>query len=186
MFTESPAPVQILRNARPATDLTSFMTYSHGSRTVNEAWLVRALEKIHGPLVTHDTEVYLHPGPVAGASCQAADLVGVVEDRGRQDIVGVEIKDWKARLTPSLARRYLATYVPPCNLFYLAGRNFSQGLTTDPQIGLIDLHRLQVIKPALRVDSDPGARSFLIQELESRVEVHLVKSEYQTCLDHWF
>jgi hypothetical protein len=136
-----------------------------GVGTVNEEYLFAALAH-HGKLVASGREICYRRDFGPQDERFIGDCFGVFEDEGTFSVVGVEIKDWAAPVTPKLASTYLSTYGVSCDFVYLAARRFLPGVKSVKGIGLIDLEGPKVVRPAARLDPEPEAWRYVISQLE--------------------
>ncbi len=121
--------------------------FFYASVTVNEH-LILDLLKDHGDCVLHDTE-----SPLAkrfrrdwDGRCKYGDILALFRKNNLDYLVGIEVKDWKARVTPKMCYQYLRTYRKGCQYFYIAARHFSPRSFDISEIGFIDLEKMAVIK----------------------------------------
>jgi hypothetical protein len=130
--------------------------FYHAARTVNEDLIVRRLDR-HGKLVCHATEVPLEPSYLTTdrVKCYLGDILALYEGPDGYVLVGIEVKDWGARVNPKLARDYLRDYGRVCQHFYLAAKEFSEGLFSIRDIGLFHLDRREVVKASPRLRPEP-------------------------------
>jgi len=136
-----------------------------GVGTVNEGYLLEALAH-HGKLVASGREVCYRKDFSPQDERFIGDCFGVFEHDGAFSVVGVEIKDWAAPVTPKLASTYLATYGVSCDFVYLGARRFLPGVKGVKGIGLIDLEGPKVVRRAARLDPEPDAWRYVISQLD--------------------
>ena len=132
-------------NQRSVMD--SVPRFFYASITVNEHLILDVL-KDHGDCVLHDTE-----SPLAkrfrrdwDGRCKYGDILALFRKNNIDYLVGIEVKDWKAKVTPKMCYQYLKTYRKGCQYFYIAARHFSPRSFDISEIGFIDLDKMQVIK----------------------------------------
>lgn len=121
--------------------------FFYASTTVNEH-LILDLLKDHGDCVLSDTEA-----PLAkrfrrdwDGRCKYGDILALFKKNNIEYLVGIEVKDWKAKVTPKMCYQYLKTYRKGCQYFYIAARHFSPRSFDISEIGFIDLDKMAVIK----------------------------------------
>jgi len=121
--------------------------FYYGSVTKNEHMILDILGD-HGDYVRHDVEA-----PLARrfrrdweGVCKYADILALFRKEGTEYLVGIEIKDWKGRVTPKMCYQYLKTYRHGCQYVYIAARKFSLKSFEIHELGFIDLDRMKVIK----------------------------------------
>ncbi len=121
--------------------------FYYGGITVNEHLILDALKE-HGECVLHDTE-----SPLArrfrrdwDGRCKYGDILAVFKKNGVEYLIGIEVKDWKARVTPKMCYQYLKTYRKGCQYVYIAARRFSPRTFDIHELGFIDLEKMEVIK----------------------------------------
>jgi hypothetical protein len=138
-----------------------------GIGTVNEQYLLEALAH-HGRLVASGREVCYRKefGPrderfIGDAFALFMGTSGVAS------LVGIEIKDWAAPVTPKLAVSYLKVYGRSCDFVYLAARRFLPGVFRVPKLGLLSLEGPNVIRRAERLDPDEEPWRFVIGKLSN-------------------
>jgi len=136
-----------------------------GVGTVNEGYLLATLGH-HGALMASGREVCYRKefGPTDERFI--GDCFGVFEGEGGYSLVGIEIKDWAAPVTPKLASTYLETYGVSCDFVYLAARRFLPGVKSVRGVGLIDLGGPKLLRRAARLKPDAGAWRFVISQLD--------------------
>jgi hypothetical protein len=145
----------------PTADVTSGVAdrvpFYHASNTVNEDLILRRLDR-HGELVCHATEVPLEPVYLTTdrVPCYRADVLALYRGPRGHTLVGIEVKDWGARVGVRMARSYLRAYGRACQYFYLAANDFTEGLFSTRDVGLFHLDRREVVKAAGRLSPDPG------------------------------
>jgi hypothetical protein len=140
---------------RPVT-VAERVPFFNASRTVNEDLILRRLDR-HGRLVCHSTEVPLEPVYLTTdrVPCYLGDILALYRGEAGHVLVGIEVKDWDNRVHPKLAREYLVAYGRACQYFYLAAKEFSQGLFAIRDMGLFDLDRREVVKAPAPLSPDP-------------------------------
>jgi DNA polymerase len=134
--------------------------------TVNEGYLFEALAH-HGELVSSGREIAYRKEFSATDERYIGDAFGLFRKAGALLLVGIEVKDWVAPVTPKLARTYLSTYGQSCDYFYMGARLFLPGVRQVPRIGLIDLAGPKVVRRAARLRPDPEAWRYVIASLAS-------------------
>ncbi len=132
--------------------------------TVNEEYLLAALGH-HGELVSRGREVPYRKEFAPTDERYIGDAFGLFRKGAAFALVGIEIKDWAAPVTPKTARTYLTTYGQSCDYFYLAARQFLPGVRQLPRVGLIDLSGPKVVRRASRLRPDPAAWRYVISAL---------------------
>ncbi len=135
-----------------------------GVGTVNEAYLFEALSH-HGTLVASGREVCYRKEFGRDDERFIGDAFGLFLGAGVLSIVGVEVKDWLAPVTPKLARTYLETYGRSCDFVYLAARRFLPGVPAVRKLGLIALDGPKVTKEAERLTPEPAAWRYVISQI---------------------
>lgn len=148
------------------------LQFYHASRTVNAELIVENLGR-HGSLVCHATEVPLEPSYTTSdrVECYLGDVLALYRGPAGHALVGVEVKDWGARVTLPLARRYLAAYGRVCQHFYLAANGFSEDLFGLGDVGLFHLGRLEVVKAAPALRPDPALWRSAVRRLSESCDV---------------
>ena len=131
--------------------------FYHASETVNEDLIVRRLDR-HGRLVCWATEVPLEPvyRTTDRPRCYLGDVLALFQGPGGHALVGMEVKDWDARVSVPMAREYLEAYGRACQHFYLAANGFAEGLFSVRDLGLFHLGRREVVKAPGRLRPDPA------------------------------
>ncbi len=135
-----------------------------GVGTVNEEYLFEALAH-HGALVASAREVCYRKEFGPQDEMFIGDAFGLFEAKGVRSLVGIEIKDWAAAVTPKLARAYLGTYGRSCDFVYLAARRFLPGVHRVRGLGLIQLDGPKVLREADRLRPDAAAWRFVIGQM---------------------
>lgn len=135
-----------------------------GVGTVNEQYLMAALSH-HGQLVGSGREVCYRKEFGRDDERFIGDAFGLFLKAGVLSVVGVEVKDWKAPVTPKLARTYLETYGRSCDFVYLAARRFLPGVACVRDLGQIALDGPKVTKRAERLTPEPGAWRYVISQI---------------------
>jgi hypothetical protein len=142
------------------------LRFYKASQTVNEALILSAIRD-KGELVFSATESALaHKFERWRGECFYADVLALFRKEKRDYLVGIEVKDWGARITRKLCRQYLDTYGRSVEYFYLAGRKFSPSIWAIPRLGLIDLDRLEVVKKARYLYPDKKLRAGVVKVLK--------------------
>lgn len=141
---------------------------------------------LHGTPVYVEKEFHIKPYRRRTDACYYGDIVAVYKNTSRWYLVGIEIKDWKAKVGMSYARQYLRTYGTVCEYFYLAARRFSEKLFASPSIGLFSLDKMAVIKKPCYLFPDEMLRSEAIRRMKkSGLDARVIESPYQTTLDSY-
>jgi hypothetical protein len=98
--------------------------------------------------------------------------------------VGIEVKDWGARVGVGMARDYLRDYGKACQFFYLAARDFTQGVFSVRDLGLFHLERREVVKAAAMLTPEPALWRSAVERLCERcgVTVDLPSHPHQRTL----
>lgn len=135
-----------------------------GVGTVNEGYLLAALAH-HGALMASGREVCYRKEFGPDDERFIGDVFGLFLDRGVLSVVGIEIKDWAAPVTPKLAASYLETYGRSCDFVYLAARRFLPGVPRVRRVGLIALDGPKVVRKAVRLSPDPASWRFVISQM---------------------
>jgi hypothetical protein len=140
--------------------------FFHASRTVNEDLIIRKLDR-HGRLVCWDTEVPLEPVYLTTdrPPCYRGDVLALFEGPTGHVLVGIEVKDWDARVSIPMARDYLQAYGKACQHFYLAANGFAQGLFSIRDLGLFHLDHREVVKAPGPLDPDPALWRSAVERL---------------------
>jgi len=136
-----------------------------GVGTVNEQYLLAALGH-HGALLASGREICYRKNFGPSDDRFIGDAFGLFLDRGVPSLVGIEVKDWAAPVTPKLAASYLKTYATSCDFVYLGARRFLPGVRRVARLGLIDLEGPRVLRQAARLRPDPASWKFVISSLE--------------------
>lgn len=135
-----------------------------GVGTVNEGYLLAALSH-HGTLMASGREVCYRKEYGPDDERFIGDAFALFLDGGILSVVGVEIKDWAAPVTPKLAASYLETYGSCCDFVYLAARRFLPGVPRVRGLGLLSLDGPKVIRRADRLSPDPASWRFVISQM---------------------
>jgi hypothetical protein len=135
-----------------------------GVGTVNEGYLLEALAA-HGRLIASGREICYRREFGPDADRFIGDAFGLFEKDGLRSLVGIEIKDWSAPVTPKVAREYLATYGESCDFVYLAARKFLPGVGSVRGRGLLGLDGPKVRKEAARLKPDPANWEFVVRQM---------------------
>ena len=139
------------------------------ARTVNEDLIGRRLER-HGELVCRRTEVPLEPAYTTASKVNLylADILALFRGPDGYDLVGIEVKDWDARVGATVARGYLRDYGRACSHFYLAANRFSEDLFHVKGLGLFHLDRREVVKAPGALRPEPALwRSAVVRLAEA-------------------
>jgi hypothetical protein len=159
--------------------------FYHASETVNEDLIVRRLDR-HGRLVCWATEVPLEPVYLTTdrPACYRGDVLALFEGPRGHTLVGIEVKDWDARVSIPMARGYLETYGKVCQNFYLAANGFAQGLFSLRDLGLFHLDRREVVKAPGPLVPDPILWRSAVERLcdQCQVEIDLPRDPSQSTL----
>jgi hypothetical protein len=130
--------------------------FYHASETVNVDLILRRLDR-HGRLLCWATEVPLEPvyRTTDRPTCYRGDVLALFEGPRGPELVGIEVKDWGARVSVPMARDYLGAYGRACERFYLAANGFAEGLFSIAGLGLFHLEHREVVKAPGRLGPDP-------------------------------
>lgn len=140
--------------------------------------------KDHGTPIHVEKEFHIKPVRNRKDVCYYGDILAVYENGKRWYLVGIEIKDWKARVGPKLAKTYLSVYGDVCEYFYLAARRFSSKLLRIQSVGLFSLEQMKVIKPPAYLYPRERLRASAIKRMKkSGLKENVIESPYQTTLD---
>lgn len=150
------------------------MSFYHASETVNEDLIVRRLDR-HGRLVCWATEMPLEPVYLTTdrPACYRGDVLALFEGEAGHTLVGIEVKDWEARVSIPMAREYLAAYGKACQQFYLAANGFAEGLFAIRDLGLFHLDRREVVKAPGTLRPDPVLWRSAVERLCEICEVEV-------------
>jgi hypothetical protein len=154
-----------------------------GVGTVNEEYLLAALAH-HGRLVASGREVCYRREFSPDDDRFIGDAFAVFEDGGVTSVVGIEVKDWQAAVTPKLASSYLATYGRSCDFVYLAARRFLPGVHKVRALGLLALDGPKVLRRATRLTPDPAAWRFVIGQVGGDLEAAPRHPRQRTLVAH--
>jgi hypothetical protein len=155
------------------------------SKTVNEHLILDVIEQ-HGDYVLHATESVLARRFFDwDGVCYLADILSIFRKNKRDFLIGIEIKDWKIPVHPKLCWEYLKTYRRSCEYFYLAARKFSQVAPMINEIGLINLDKMKVVKPAEYLFPQKEFRAGVVSGLKKFTGFNrdIIEDPYQTSLD---
>ena len=128
----------------------------------DDGFIIYALKRHGTPLLTVK-EINLKSDLDYTRACIFADMVALY-DNGT--LVGVELKDWKRKTYPRLAKEYLKTYREVCDYFYLASNGFSEGVFKVEEVGLFDLKKKRVVKKASYLHPSTKLRCDMINRLK--------------------
>lgn len=135
-----------------------------GVGTVNEGYLLEVLNA-HGTLIASGREICYRQQFGPADERFIGDAFGLFEADGLRSLVGIEIKDWSAPVTPKIAREYLETYGRSCDFVYLAARRFLPGVASVRDLGLINLDGPKVRKAAGRLKPDRQGWEFVVRQM---------------------
>ena len=135
-----------------------------GVGTVNEGYLLEVLAD-HGTLIASGREICYRKEFAPDDDRFIGDAFGLFEKDGLRSLVGIEIKDWSAPVTPKVAREYLETYGRSCDFVYLAARRFLPGVASVRNLGLINLDGPKLRRPASRLAPDRGGWQFVVRQM---------------------
>ncbi len=159
--------------------------FYHASETVNEDLIVRRLDR-HGRLVCWTTEMPLEPVYLTTdrPACYRGDVLALFEGPRGHALVGVEVKDWDARVSIPMARDYLAAYGKVCQHFYLAANGFAEGLFSLRDLGLFHLDRREVVKAPGTLRPEPALWRSAVERLcrLRAVDIDLPPDPHQSTL----
>jgi len=140
--------------------------------------------KEHGTPIHIEKEFHIKPFRQRKDICYYGDILVVYEKGRKWYLVGIEIKDWKARVGPKLARNYLKVYGQVCEYFYLAARRFSKKLLGTPSVGLFSLEKMEVVKKPQYLYPNEKLRENAVKRMKkSGLKETVIESPYQTTLD---
>lgn len=140
--------------------------------------------KEHGTPIHVEKEFHMKPVRNRKDVCYYGDILAVYKKGRRWYLVGIEIKDWKAKVGPKLAKTYLSVYGDVCEYFYMAARRFSSDLLRIPSVGLFSLEKMEVIKKPKYLYPNEKLRASAIRRMKkSGLNLHVIESPYQTTLD---
>ncbi|KYK35350.1 MAG: hypothetical protein HXS46_06910 [Theionarchaea archaeon] len=143
--------------------------------------------KEHGIPIYVEKEFHIKPFRQRKDICYYGDIVAVYENGRRWYVVGIEIKDWKVRVGPKLARKYLKVYGQVCEYFYLAARRFSRKLLGMPSVGLFSLKKMEVVKRPQYLYPNERLRENAVKRMKKcGLKEEVIESPYQTTLDMFF
>ncbi len=133
------------------------VSFYHASETVNEDLIVRRLDR-HGRLVCWTTEMPLEPVYLTTdrPACYRGDVLALFEGARGHALVGIEVKDWGAKVSIPMARDYMEAYGKVCQHFYLAANGFTEGMFSVSDLGLFHLDRREVVKAPGPLRPDPA------------------------------
>jgi hypothetical protein len=140
-----------------------------GVGTVNEGYLLEVLSS-HGKLIASGREICYQKEFGPDDDRFIGDAFGLFEAEGLRSLVGIEIKDWAAPVTPKVARDYLETYGRSCDFVYLAARRFLPGVAKVRGLGLINLDGPKVKREASRLRPDPAGWEFVVHQMATAGE----------------
>jgi hypothetical protein len=158
------------------------------SRTKNEQMILDIIDE-HGDYVLHATESVLARRFYDwDGVCYLADILSIYRKNSRDYLIGIEIKDWHAKVHPKLCWDYLKTYRKSCEYFYLAARKFSQVAPMINEIGLINLDTMKVVKRAEYLYPQPEFRSGVVRSLKKFTNIRraIIEDPYQMSLDMFY
>ncbi len=146
--------------------------------------LVAECIREHGIPIHVEKEFHMKPVRNRKDICYYGDILAVYEKGNSWYLVGIEIKDWKARVGPQIAHDYLTVYGAVCEYFYLAARRFSHQLLGIPSVGLFSLEKMKVIKRPEYLYPDERLRASAIKRMKKGgLKEAVIESPYQTTLD---
>lgn len=155
------------------------------SRTKNEQLILDIIDE-HGDYVLHATESVLARRFYDWEGvCYLADILSIYRKNNRDYLIGIEIKDWHAKVHPKLCWDYLKTYRKSCEYFYLAARKFSQVAPMIDEIGLINLDTMKVVKSAEYLFPQKEFRAGVVRGLKkfTNFKREIIENPYQMSLD---
>lgn len=159
--------------------------FYHAAETVNADLILRRLGR-RDELVCYATEVPLEPvyTTTDQVTCYRGDVLALYRGPGGHYLVGIEVKDWGTRVGVKLARGYLRDYGRACQYFYLAARDFTEGVFSVRGLGLFHLDRREVVKAAGELTPDPALWLSAVERLSERcgVSVDLPSHPHQRTL----
>jgi hypothetical protein len=106
-------------------------------------------------------------------ACYRGDVLALFEGPMGHALVGVEVKDWDAKVSIPMAREYLVEYGKVCQFFYLAANGFAEGLFSVRDMGLFHLDRREVVKAPGPLVPDPILWRSAVDRLCERCQVDL-------------
>jgi hypothetical protein len=158
------------------------------SITVNEHLILDVLDN-HGEYVTHGTEAALSRRFYQDwdGECKRADILALFKKQDSEYLVGIEIKDWKNRVSARMCYRYLKTYRKSCQYFYFAARKFSTRVFDIHEIGYINLNKMKVIKKPEYLYPEKKYREGVVRKLKKTPPPrrHFVMHPHQKKLDSY-
>ena len=138
----------------------------------------------HGIPIHVEKEFHIKPFRQRKDICYYGDILAVYEKGVRWYLVGIEIKDWKVRVGPKLAKNYLKVYGQVCEYFYLAARRFSKRLLGLPSVGLFSLEKMEVVKRPEYLFPNEKLRGSAVKRMKkSGLKEDVIEFPYQTTLD---
>jgi hypothetical protein len=141
--------------------------------------------KDHGTPIYIEKEFHMKPYRCRKDVCYYGDIFAVYQNKRRWYVVGIEIKDWKTRVGPTLIREYLPVYGAVCEYFYLAARWFSRRCWGLPA-GLFSLKKMEVVKKPVYLYPDEKLRINAVQRMKKQgLDKTVIESPYQTTLDQF-
>ncbi len=146
--------------------------------------------KAHGTPIHVEKEFHIKPVRQRKDICYYGDILAVYEKKRQREnrwyLVGIEIKDWKARVGKTLVQEYLSVYGAVCEYFYVAARRFSPHVLSIPSVGLFSLERMKVIKPPMYLYPDEMLRKSAVKRMKKQgLKDNVIESPYQMTLDHF-
>lgn len=163
--------------------ITGMAKFSSFGTTINSGEIIDSI-KTHGVNVFHTSEIHIKPFICKKSVCNLADIIAVFKRSSRFYIVGIEIKEWDAKVNPKLAEKYLDTYRKTCEYFYLAAKKFSKSTFEIEEIGLFDLNDMKIIKEPAYLFPDPDYRANLMKRIKKQFQTlqDAVEDPYQRTL----
>jgi len=133
-----------------------------------------------------EREFHMRPVSCRTDVCHFGDIVAVYECGVRFFLVGIEVKDWKEKVTPALAQKYLSAYSCICEYFYLSAHKFSRSVFGMASVGLFSLARMEVIRQGKYLNPDESLRmNAIVRMKKSGLVKNVVESHHQTILEEF-
>jgi hypothetical protein len=140
----------------------------------------------HGTPIHVEKEFHIKPYRDHSDICYYGDIVAVFQNGKRCYIVGIEVKDWKARVGSKLATQYQSVYGEVCEYFYIAARRFSRSLLRTSCVGLFSLESMKVIRRSPYLFPDETLRINAVKRMKKGgLDPDVLESPYQTTLDRF-
>lgn len=141
--------------------------------------------KDHGIPIYIEKEFHMKPYRCRKDIRYYGDIFAVYQNKRQWYVVGIEIKDWKTRVGPTLIREYLSVYGAVCEYFYVAARTFSRRCWGLPA-GLFSLKKEKVVKKPKYLYPNEKLRINAVQRMKKQgLKKIVIESPYQTTLDQF-